>query len=310
MPELLTLTRAQGANRALFDGGVSPSGYTLAFVDEPVLVKGFRKMVRGLEYDVAEMALTTYLTAREHGAAFTALPIFLVRGFHHGKTQVLRDGPIKNPKDLDGGRVGVNRGYTVTAGVWARAALAEGGLDLDSVTWVLSGDEHVATYVAPANVVPAPSGRSLEDMLIAGELDAVVNAGIDHPDVVPLIADPTEAGMTMLLERGIFPINHLVVVKDSLLAEHPDLSVALFESFAEAKRRYVRELGEGLAEGKDDRLLGRVLAQTGEDPLPYGLEANRPVLTELLDHARDQHILTKPVALEDVFVANTLTLHD
>ncbi|MEU5726147.1 ABC transporter substrate-binding protein [Micromonospora sp. NPDC047738] len=310
MPELLTLTRPQGANRALVDGEIDLPGYSLAFADEPVLVKGFRKMVRGLEYDIAEMALTTYLTAKEHGAAFTALPVFLVRGFHHGKIQVLRDGSISTPKDLTGARVGVNRGYTVTAGVWARAALAEHGLDLDSVTWMLSGDEHVATYVPPTNVVPAPEGRSLEEMLLAGELDAVVNAGIEHPDVVPLIPEPTEAGMRMLLERGIFPINHLVVVKDSLLAEDPDLSVALFEAFAEAKRRYVQKLGRGLVESKDDRLLGRILAETGADPLPYGLEANRKVLTELLEHARAQHILTGSLALEDVFVANTLRLHD
>jgi 4,5-dihydroxyphthalate decarboxylase len=310
MLELLTLTRDQGANRALLDGDVRPSGYSLTFADEPVLVKGFRKMVRGLEYDVAEMALTTYLTAKEHGAAFTALPVFLVRDFHHGATQVLRDGPVRDPKDLAGTRVGVNRGYTVTTGVWARAALADAGLDLDSVTWVLSGDEHVATYVPPTNVVAAPEGRTLEELLLAGELDAVVGASIDHPDVVPLFPEPVESGAAALRERGIFPINHLVVVKDELLDRHPDVSVAVFEAFAEAKRRYVQKLREGLVETKQDRLLTRVLAETGCDPLPYGLEANRAVLTELLEHARAQHILTRAVRLEDVFVANTLGLHD
>lgn len=307
MLELLTLTRAQGANRALLDGEVWPSGCSLTFADEPVLVKGFRKMVRGLEYDVAEMALTTYLTAKEHGAAFTALPVFLVRDFHHGATQVLRGGP-SSPKDLAGGRVGVNRGYTVTTGVWGRAALAEAGLDLDSVTWVLSGDEHVASYVPPANVVPAPPGRTLKELLLAGEVDAVVGAAIDHPDVVPLIADPEAAGMTLLKERGIFPINHLVVVKDELLEQDPDLSVALFEAFTEAKRRYVERLRNGLAETRQDRILRRVLEITGRDPLPYGVAANRKVLAELFEHARAQHILSRPVRLEDVFDANTLRL--
>jgi 4,5-dihydroxyphthalate decarboxylase len=310
MRTLSTLTRAQGANRALIDEEVRPSGYRLAFADEPVLVKGFRKMVRNLEYDVAEMALTTYLTAKEHGVAFTALPVFLVRDFHHGATQVLRDGPVGSPKDLAGGRVGVNRGYTVTTGVWGRATLADAGLDLDSVTWVLSGDEHVATYVPPANVVPAPEGRTLQELLLAGELDAVVGAAIDHPDVVPLIPEPEEAGMAVLRERGIFPINHLVVVRDELLAEHPDVSVALFEAFAEAKRRYVERLRRGLDETAQDRQLGRVLEQTGRDPLPYGLGPNRAVLEELLRHALDQHILTRPVELESVFVPNTLGLHD
>ena len=106
MRQLSTLTRAQGANRALIDGSVNPAGYELVFADEPVLVKGFRKMVRSLEYDVAELAVTTYLTAKEHGAAFTALPIFLVRDFHHGKTQVLEHGPIRTATDLAGKLVG------------------------------------------------------------------------------------------------------------------------------------------------------------------------------------------------------------
>jgi len=310
MRDLLTLTRAQGANRALIDGEVAPAGCRLSFADEPVLVKGFRKMVRNLEYDVAEMALTTYLTAKEHDARFTALPVFLVRDFHHGAVQVLRNGPVSTAKDLAGGRVGVNRGYTVTTGVWGRAALAQAGLDLDSVTWVLSGDEHVASYVPPANVVSAPEGRSLEDLLLAGELDAVIGAAIVHPDVTTLFADPEEAAMEALRERGVFPINHLIVVRDDLLAAEPALSVALFEAFAEAKRRYVGRLREGLDETKQDRLLRRVMADTGRDPLPYGLEPNRATLEELMQHARDQHILTRPVALEDVFVPNTLALHD
>ena len=122
---LSTLTRLQGANRALITGSVAPAGYTLDFVDEPVLVKGFRKMVRNLEYDVAEMALTTYLTAKEHGAPFTALPIFLVRDFHHGAVQIRKADSGMTAPDLAGKRVGVNRGFTVTTGGWARAALAE-----------------------------------------------------------------------------------------------------------------------------------------------------------------------------------------
>jgi 4,5-dihydroxyphthalate decarboxylase len=309
MRQLLTLTRPQGANRALVEGQVTPAGYTLSFADEPVLVKGFRKMVRGLEYDVAEMALTTYLTAKEHGARFTALPVFLVRDFHHDKIQVLADGPIQTPTDLAGKRVGVNRGYTVTAGVWARAALADAGLDLTSVVWVLSGDEHVASYVPPANVEPAPEGRTLEELLLAGELDAVINADIKNDAVVSLL--PQHAAWDSLQRTGFVPINHLVVVRDDLLAEEPALSVALFEAFAEAKRRYVAQLGSGLAETRQDRTFQKFREVTGKaDPLPYGVEANRAVLDKLMENAVAQGILTKPIALEDAFVANTLALHD
>jgi 4,5-dihydroxyphthalate decarboxylase len=308
MTELLTLTRAQGANRALLEGEIAPAGFSLSFADEPVLVKGFRKMVRSLAFDVSEMALTTYLTAKEHGAAFTALPVFLVRDLHHGATQVLGGSWVQQPTDLTGGMVGVNRGYTVTTGVWGRAALAEAGLDLDTVTWVRSGDEHVASYTPPANVASAPEGRSLEDLLLAGELDAVVGAGIMHPDVVPLIPEPEEAGMAVVRERGYLPVNHLVVVRDELLAEHPDVAVAVFNAFAEAKRRYMGQLRAGLAETKQDKLLGRVLAETGHDPLPYGLEPNRAVLEALMETAVAQHILTRPVGLEDLFATSTLDL--
>jgi 4,5-dihydroxyphthalate decarboxylase len=307
MPELTTLTRAQGATRALISRTVEPEGWTLAFADEPVLVKGFRKMVRNLEYDVAELAVTTYLTAREHGARFTALPIFLLRDFHHGKTQVVADGPIRTAADLAGKRVGVNRGYTVTAGVWARAALSDAGLDLASVTWVLSGDEHVASYVPPANVVSAPEGRSLEDLLLAGELDAVINAGIQHVAVVSLL--PEDAAQKSLDETGYVPVNHLVVIRDALLEANPGLATAVFEAFSRAKKPYLDDLRQGVMKtGQDRTLLAAMRASGGADPLPYGMEPNRLVLEKLLDNAIEQGILTRTVALEDVFVGETLDL--
>jgi 4,5-dihydroxyphthalate decarboxylase len=300
MTELTILTRLQGANRALIFGEVQPAGWGLRFADEPVLVKGFRRMVRDLEYDVAELALTTYLTAREHGAPFTALPIPLVRGFHHGATQVLANGPIRQAADLAGKRVGVNRGYTVTTGVWGRGELADAGLDLASVTWVRSGDEHVASYSPPSNVEQAPEGAELADLLIEGELAAVVGAGIDHPDVVPLLT--TSPAWE---QRRIFPVNHLVVVRDDLLVEHSGLATALFDAFAAAKQGYVDQLRAGLDETAQDRTLRQVMASTGADPLPYGLEPNRVVLEELVGHAMAQGILTRRVELAEVFVEET-----
>ncbi|MGG5752307.1 hypothetical protein ACQ3I4_06735 [Zafaria sp. Z1313] len=305
---LSILTRPQGANRALIQGAVSSSGTRLDFVDEPVLVRGFRKMVRGLEFDVAEMALTTYLTAREHGVAFTALPIFLVRDFHHGATQVLRKNSGRPVAELAGGRVGVNRGYTVTTGVWGRAALAEAGLDLDSVTWVCSGDEHVAAYTPPGNVLRAPQGASLEEMLLAGELDAVVGAGITHPDVVPQIPDPDDAAAEVLRQRGVFPINHLVVVRDELLAQHAGLASTLFTDFTEAKMRYIEGLRSGPGDSRQDQILSRVMQITGSDPLPYGIEENRATLEALIDHAMSQHIIRTRPAIEDLFAEDTRKL--
>ena len=225
-------------------------------------------------------------------------------GFTTAQSATTSRSSIREPKDLEGRRVGVNRGYTVTTGVSARGILAsEYGVDLDKVTWVLSGDEHVASYVPPANVVPADPGADLGDMLIRGELDAVIGVDVDHPDVAPLIAEPEEAAVTALRERSFYPINHLIVVKDEVLSRHSDVASAVFDAFTEAKQRYVRRLRDGDVSTDTDRMYARVLQTTGTDPLPYGVETNRPMLETLMEFAFAQRILTKPVAIDDVFAA-------
>jgi hypothetical protein len=310
-PLLRTVTRTSGANAALKDGTVSPYGFRFEFEEVPVLVQGFRRMVRGLEFDVSEMAITTYLVAKSHGVQFTALPVFLVRDFHHGAIQVRADSGIRTPKDLEGRRVGVNRGYTVTTGVWAREILTtEHGLDLSRVTWVLSGDEHVTQYVPPANVVPLEPGTTLEEGLRNGDLAAVVGAAITAPDVVPLLPDPEQAGFDALQKRGLYPINHLVVVRDDLLAERPRLAADIFDAFGRAKQVYVDRLRAGSLEhpSASDSTYARVMELTGADPLPYGIAPNRAVLDGLLEAAVGQQILRERMPLETLFATATLDL--
>jgi ABC-type nitrate/sulfonate/bicarbonate transport system substrate-binding protein len=310
-PVLRTVTRTQGANQALKDGSVTPRGFSFDFEEIPVLVQGFRRMVRNLEFDVSEMALTTYLVAKAHGVPFTAIPAFLVRGFHHGAIRYDTTSGIRGPKDLEGRRVGVNRGYTVTTGVWARGILQEEhGVDLDSVTWVLSGDEHVAAYRPPANVVPVEPGRSLDELLLAGELAAVIGVDVDSPRVGPLIPDPDEAGYAALASRGLYPINHLVVIRDDLLRDRPELAADVFDAFARAKQQYVERLRARAIENPNatDRMYQRVMELTGADPLPYGIEPNRATLEELMRHAVGQRILDRPLPLDEVFATATLEL--
>lgn len=293
---LRTVTRTQGNNRALKDGTVRPAGFEFDFEEVPVLIDGFRRMVRGLEFDVCEMALTTYVCARAHGKRFTALPIFLVRAFHHGAILVNTQAGIRHPKDLEGRRVGVNRGYTVTTGVWARSVLRNAyGVDLSKITWVLSGDEHVAEYRPPANVVPIEPGRKMADLLVGGELAAAIGVDIDAPHVAPLIPDAAEAGYAALQATGHYPINHLVVVKDELLASHPGLARAVFDAFAQSKRLYVERLRAGTLDKPTavDEMHRRVMAITGSDPLPYGIEPNRGALTQALAAMRDQGIVDR-----------------
>jgi 4,5-dihydroxyphthalate decarboxylase len=308
---LKTVTRTQGNNEALKDGTVKPRTFEFDFVEVDPLIDAFRRMVRTLEFDVSEMAITTYITARAHGKRMTGLPIFLMRAFHHGAIKYNVKSGIKTPKDLEGRRVGVNRGYTVTTGLWARSVLAhQYGVDLDKITWVLSGDEHVAEYRPPSNVVPIEKGKKMADLLASGELPAAIGADIDHPDVKTLIPNAKEAGFEALRKTGHYPINHLMVVKDVLVHEHPDLAADIFNAFTEAKRLYIERLKAGAIDKPTavDELHKRVMEITGRDPLPYGIEPNRQALEEVTRSALEQKIITKPVTLEELFPASTHSL--
>ena len=136
------------------------------------IIGAFRRMVRDVEFDVCEMAPTTYMIARALGAPFIALPVFIMRRFHHGGFVVRPDSGIKVPKDLEGKKVGV-RAYSVTTGVWTRGIFVnEYGMDSSKVTWVVDDEEHVTTLKLPPNVVHAPEGKSLASMMASGELQA------------------------------------------------------------------------------------------------------------------------------------------
>jgi 4,5-dihydroxyphthalate decarboxylase len=300
----------RGHTRALKNGTVRPRTFDFDVEEVPVIINAFRRMVRGLEFDISEMAMTTYICARAHGTAFTALPIFPMRAFHHGAIVYNTKAGIDRPKDLEGRKVGVNRGYTVTTGLWARSILQhQYGVDLTRITWVLSGDEHVVEYQPPPNVVPIEKGRNLEEMLVSGEIAAAIGVQVDAPHVKPLISDAREAGFDALRERGLYPINHTVVVKNDVLAAHPDLAPDIFNAFAEAKRLYVGRLAAGDGEqSSDDGVFRRVMEMTG-DPLPYGIESNRQMLEAVIRHSVEQGIIARAVAVEELFPANTRDLN-
>ena len=307
LPKLKLVTRTQGNNRAFKLGLVKPATFEPEFVEVDPLIAAFRRQVRQSEFDICEMAITTYMCAKAHGKPMTAVPVPLVRQFHHGAILVNTKAGIKSPKDLEGKRVGVNRGYTVTTGVWARGVLAgEHGVDLKKITWVLSGDEHVAEYKPPANVVPIGEGKKMQDMLVSGELAAAIGVDIDHADIAPLIPNAQEAGLAAYKARGHYPINHLVVIRDDLIAARPGLAKDVFETFAVSKRRYVADLKAGKIEKLDayDRTHLRVI-EAGGDPLPYGVEPNRKVIQELMGHAVAQGIIPKAVPVEELFAAET-----
>ena len=292
----------------LKDGRVSVPGVEFEHVEVSPIIGAFRRMCRTLEFDVCEMAITTYLTAKAHHKPFTALPVFVMRQFHHSPIVYNTKSGVKSPKDLEGKKVGV-RAYTVTTGVWARGILArEYGVDLDKITWVVVDEEHVQEYRKPANVLEH-RGENLAEMLVAGEIAAAIGVGkVDSPDVKPLITDAAAAEAAWYEKTGIYPINHTVVVKDALLKDDPSLGPRLFAGFAAAKGQFLEKLGEGGELPADAAVLAKRRNIVGDDPLPNGLARNRKALEAIIRFAHEQRILPRQVKPEEMFAPNTLNL--
>lgn len=307
-PALTMVTRTQGNNRALKEGAIKLPDFDLNFEEVAPLPRAFRRMVREGAYDISEMALTTFLCARAHGSDLVGLPIFLVREFHHKSMAKHVGSGIETPKDLEGRRVGVSRGYTVTTGVWARTILADHyGVDLDSVTWARSDDEHVAEYVRPANVEELGGDGTLEEQVARGDVPAAVGMQGKGDGLAPLIDNAFDAGLATFRSSGFYPINHLVVMRRDVFDAHPDLAVQLFDAFAASKRLYLNELRAGqISDLAPTDKVHQAVMETQADPLPYGLAPNKDVLETLMAATVAQRILPAPIALGDLFAPNLM----
>jgi 4,5-dihydroxyphthalate decarboxylase len=301
---------AYGHTAMLLDNSISIAGGAPDFAESADMIRAFRRMVRDVAYDVCEMAPTTYFAARSLGAPYIALPVFVMRRFHHGGIVCRRDAGIRSPTDLAGKRVGV-RAYSVTTGVWTRGILAdEYGLDIGKVTWVVADDDHVASLPLPPNVVRAPAGQSLAAMMATGELHAGFAGPAGLGNAVPrdsvsdtypdLFADAAPLEADWFQRTGIYPIHGLVVIKEDILSTDPTLAHSLFRALVEAKELYLRRLQSGEADRPDDRRY-RALADIVGDPLPYGLAPNRPAIEALIDYSHRQGLIPRRPALHELF---------
>jgi 4,5-dihydroxyphthalate decarboxylase len=308
-----------GHTRALKSGEVPIKGVAPDFVEVKPIIGAFRRMVRDVEFDVCEMAPTTYMIARALGAPFVALPVFVMRRFHHGGFVVRPDSGIKAPKDLEGKKVGV-RAYSVTTGVWTRGIfINEYGLDSAKVTWVVDDEEHVTTLKLPPNVVHAPDGKSLAGMMAAGELQAAFSgpAGIGragpptgawetggqaktevYPELIPDV-EKTEADW--FRRTGIYPIHGLVVVRTEVLWKHPFVAGALYDAFVAAKAPYVAQLKGSAGDDANDKKYRGLMPLVG-DPLPYGMAANMASIEAMLTYGLQQKLIPKRMSLDEAFV--------
>jgi 4,5-dihydroxyphthalate decarboxylase len=301
---------------AIRNGSIPIEGVDAEFITVKPQIGAFRRMVRDVEFDVCELAPTTYIIARAYGAPFVALPIFVVRRFHHSGLLVRPDAGIKTPKDLEGKKVGV-RAYSVTTGVWTRQVLIdEFGLDSSKVTWVVDDEEHVTQLKLPSNVIHAPAGTSLADMMANGELVAGFhgNAGIgrtgdptggwkeveaDYPDLFPNAA---ELEAESYRKTGVYPMHGTIVVKDSVLAEHPWVAKSIYDAFDKAKQEWLAKLDSGEAASKGDKKYLELRKIVGHDPLPYGIEENRKTIEALEATAFKQGLTPRRMSMSELFV--------
>ena len=304
---LKTAIANYGHTTPLKDGTVTSDMFSMEHIEISPVPMIFRRMVRSLEFDVAEMALATYLCSRAHGKRFTGLPIFLTHDFYHGGIMVSKSSGISAPKDLEGRKVGV-RSYTLTPGVWTRALLqTEYDVDLDAVTWVLSGDEHVAEFVEPSNVVSSPN-NDLGDMLLSGEIDATIGAGpIDSPDVRPLFPNAHDADRAWHEKTGLYPISHMLVVKDDLLESQPGIAEELWDLFSRARAPYVERLRSGEATDAGDESFLKRAAIVGDDPIPFGFDSALATLEAFIGFNVEQGVIPEAVDPATLFPSNTLT---
>ena len=301
---------------AIRNGSIPIEGVEPEFITVKPQIGAFRRMVRDVEFDVCELAPTTYIIARAYGAPFVALPVFVVRRFHHGGLLIRPDAGIKTPKDLEGKKVGV-RAYSVTTGVWTRQVLIdEFGLDSSKVTWVVDDEEHVTQLKLPSNVIHAPEGTSLADMMASGELVGgfAAAAGIgrtgaptggwkeveaDYPDLLPN-AEALEK--EYYARSGVYPMHGTIVVKDSVLAENPWIAKSLYNAFDQAKKEWLDRLNSGEANTDGDKKYRALQKIVGNDPLPYGLKENLKTIEALEATAFKQGLTPRRMSINELFV--------
>jgi 4,5-dihydroxyphthalate decarboxylase len=235
--------------------------------------------------------------------------VFLTRNFHHWAIFYNLNSGIKGPRNLEGRLVGVNRGYTVTTGLWARGMLeTEYGVDLNKITWAPTNDEHVAEFQAPPNVDYSFRGKNIVELLVSRQIEAAIgDIRVDAPEIRPLIPDARNAGFAYFRKTGIYPINHVLVIKSSVLEGEPWVAEELFSLFKDAKIAYLTRLDTAVDLSAADREVIERSRVVG-DPFPFGVNANRKALDAILQFSIDQHVIPKKLSLEELFAPGTLNL--
>jgi 4,5-dihydroxyphthalate decarboxylase len=229
---LRTLLGDHPCTKALKDGSLKSDLVTFDFADYSPTNRGFRPMVREGAFDVSEMAIVTYLMAKSFGKPMVLLPSVVLARFQHAYALYNAKSGTMIPADLNGKRVGI-RSFTTTTGAWLRGILANDcGVDLDSIDWVTFEDAHVAEFRDTTK--RAPAGKEIIQMLIDGELDAVLGEKSELPGLKPLFPDVGREEKSWFAKHGVTPINHMVVVSEGLAQNHPEAAREVFRLLRES----------------------------------------------------------------------------
>ena len=282
---LKTLLGDHATTLALKRGEIKSASVALDIADIPQAHVAFKRVVRDLEFDVAELAIVTYLMARAHGKPYTLLPVVVLSRFQHPFLVYNATRGELRPQDLKGRRVGI-RSYSVTTTMWLRGILANDyGLDINSVRWVTSEEAHVAEFKDPPTVERAPAGRDLLSMLYDGELDAIVlgDKTLKDPRLKRLIPDPEKAAQDWHARNRAIQINHMMVVRNSVSKSNPDAVREVYRLLREAKR------------------LALPPAPGELDMTPIGLEANRRNLEIAIEYVYQQRLIPKRYTVDEIF---------
>ncbi len=271
-------------------GEITSPSLKLDFVDVKPLHTAFKPMVRQHVFDACEMAMVTYLQATIYGKGLKLLPAAMLARFQHGTILYNTERGKLRPSDLAGSRIGV-RAYSQTTGAWIRGIIENDyGVDLSRVQWVTFEDGHLAEYHDPAGVIRARPDQDMTQMLIDGELDAAIYGAAmpKDPRLQSVIPDPDAAARVWYAKHGLVPVNHMVVVAQSLAQSNPKAVAELYRMLEASKT----------AAGKS----GVGKPATGQiDTAPFGKEANRHCLELLISYAAQQGLMSRRLNVDELW---------
>lgn len=315
MSKKLHLTLATGdyeSIRALKEGTVQPDGIELTVLTDMNSDVRHWRMLRNQEFDVAELSMSNYLMAKYTGQPYTAIPVFLHRRFRHGFIFLNASKGIAKPTDLIGKKVGL-RNFQATANLWIRGILEhEHGVPHRSLNWLKQDDEEVDwTPPADLKIQRIPQGKSIDKMLVEGEIDALIHPELIQPildkdkRVTRLFPNYRELEMDYYKRTGFFPIMHTTAIRQEVVDKYPWVPINLMHAFEASKKAAYKRMENprivplawfrSFLEEQEEIL--------GTDPWVYGLgDVNRRALETLMQYSQEQGLIGRKIGLDELFV--------